>query len=104
MISSQDAKEIAQTILSQMGGSNRLKAMIGAQHFSFCADGALQFKFKLCRKANYVKISLNGKDLYDMKFVKVRGTDLKEVKIINDIYNEDLKKIFEDFTGLYLTL
>lgn len=96
-------QEIAKTILMQMGGSNRLNAMIGAKYFAAIENG-LSFRFKMSKAANYVKITLNSLDLYDIEFGKVWGKNFKIVKTVNDVYDDQLKSIFERTTGLYLSL
>ena len=54
----------ANIIAQQLGGANRLKAMIGAKNFFHDNDGnTLRFTFKMCSKAKLVKITLNGLDL-----------------------------------------
>lgn len=123
-------ESVADTILQQMGGARRLSAMIGAKDF-FSDDGgkSLVFKFPNKQKSgpNYVKITLNGKDLYDVTFSRY-GTEKEEldpeetamykkfgikpkgkmytkvVKEYNDIFADQLVDIFEKTTGLYLRL
>ena len=53
---------------------------------------------------NYVKITLNGKDLYDIEFGRIQGVNYKIKKEFNDIYNDQLVDIFEKTTGLYTKL
>jgi hypothetical protein len=72
------AQEIAQTILSQLGGSGKLKMMIGASNFTCGDKGQLSFKFK-----------------------KFRNEVVKE---FNGVYNDQLIEIFEHFTGLTLSV
>ena len=80
-----NAKEIATTIYKQIGGG-RAKVMIGmyAQGYSTDDDGNpyLSFRFKAGRKANYCKITLTPLDTYDMT----------------------IKPLFEEATGLCLSL
>ena len=60
---------IANTILNQLGG-NRFVAMTGAKNFVALENG---IRFKIGRnksKANTVKITVNGLDLYDIEFIK----------------------------------
>lgn len=101
---------VAETTIKQMGGTNRLSTMIGAKHFVQDGD-SVQFKFAMCPKANFVKISLNSLDLYDIEFVKIGRMNLRtgSQKItttgeINGVYGDQLKEVFERFTGLYLSL
>ena len=109
-------KEIAITILQQLGG-NRFVAFTGAKEFTTIKNG-LQFKIgRNSSKANRVEITLNGADLYDMKFIKFRPFSVKvdhrkgEVKTIeekselvkewNDVYFDQLEELFTETTGLY---
>lgn len=102
------SEQTAKIILSQLGGSNKLAAMIGANNFishSTTKLGGLSFRIK-CQgaKANYVKIILNGNDLYDVEMGKIRGLNYKVTYSQEDIFAEDLKEIIERETGLYLSL
>jgi hypothetical protein len=102
--SKQERIQIANTIISQMNtNQNKLRAMLGAKDFVLL-DAGLAFKFKMNPNMNYVKIELNGKDLYDITFKKVGTKHTKDVKVINDVYCDELIEIFESTTGLYLHL
>lgn len=91
-------------LLSQLGGISRLRIMIGACNFLKVENG-ISFKFKLCKKANYCVIKYNeGKDLYDMEFLQIKEESVDSKKTITDLFGEDLKPVFEEFTGLYLSL
>ena len=91
--------------LSNGGGQNRLKAMLGADNFLLVPNG-ISFKFKMCSKANYIKLTINSNDLIDIKFSKIqknRSTcelSEKNIKVFNDIYIDGLKEIFSTYTGL----
>lgn len=104
---------IAQTILSQMGGINRLSITVGADKFGHGTmkyDGFsqpyVQFKFKMNRKMNWCRVIYEeGKDTYVMQFLQQRGIDpLKIVKEYKDVYCDDLIPLFEETTGLILRL
>ena len=94
--------EIANTILSQLGGARRLNIMTGAYNFVDLGSG-VAFKLKNPR-ANYVKIQLNSMDLYDIEVGRIRGTDYKVVDSANNLYFDQLKPFIEKATGLYLSL
>lgn len=94
--------EIANTILSQLGGARRLNIMTGAYNFVDLGKG-VSFKLKNPR-ANYVKIQLNSMDLYDIEVGRIRGTDYKVVNSANNLYFDQLKPFIEKATGLYLSL
>ena len=109
-------KEIATTILRQLGG-HRFIAMTGAKDF-LAIDNGLMFKVgRNASKANRVEITLNGLDLYDIRFFRLTGGNFKvnhnkktcewvpvketEVKQYNDMYCDQLQEIFTEVTGLY---
>ena len=98
--------DIAQTILDQMGGVNRLHTMIGARNMiALDGTGGLQFSFKGCRSANKLVIRLNGLDLYDMTFWKVmRNGEFVQVSESCNVYADQLQDIFIADTGLDLRI
>lgn len=93
---------VARNILEQLGGAGKLKAMVGAYNFIDTGRG-LSFRIKN-PKANYIKITLNSMDLYDLEIGKIRGMDYKIVAEQNNLYYDQLKPIIEKVTGMYLTL
>ncbi len=97
-------QEIAQTILTQLGGINRLNAMIGVKDV-YSIENGVRFRIK-CRgaKANYVKIQLNSMDLYDMELGKVHGESYKVKGAFNSVYGDMLKQLISNTTGLALSL
>ena len=103
--------EMVQIALNQLTNSNnslnRLVAMIGAKNFVLDeANYTIGFKFtaKAKNKANYCRIKLNASDLYDVKFISIRGVNVKTISTHNDLYADMLKSTFEAETGLYLSL
>jgi len=110
------APKVANTILKQMGGWGRIRMMIGAKNAasykaageSKSGEGLGGVSFRFPRpggggRPNYVKIILNGKDLYDVSFGSIHGSRFKVTKTYNDVYASKLKSIFEKETGLYLS-
>jgi len=100
-------ESVARTILKQMGGSGRLKAMIGAKHFIDHGQSlSFQFPNRKRSKGNYVKITLRGDDTYDMEFSVISGggTKVKKVKTYSGIYFDQLQPLFTEWTGLRLRL
>lgn len=95
---------VAQTILSQLGG-NRFIAMTGAGSFSSGPD-CLAFRLPRCPKngARACRITLNGNDLYDVRFLKMVKFDVIELPGASDVFCEDLREVFTDFTGLFTSL
>lgn len=94
--------DTAETILRQMGGSNRLGIMIGAKDFTGDAD-SLTFKWasKAKNGLGAVTVKLN-RDLYDMTFFKRKGWEA--AKTIEGVYASELARIFQTETGLALSL
>ena len=96
-------KQQADITLKQLGG-NKFIAMTGAKQFSFGKQG-LGFRIgKNSKSINYVRVDLKSNDLYDMEFIRIRGTKIKVVKKVTGVYNDQLQKIFTKHTGLYTRL
>lgn len=97
---------IAKEIANQIG--NKAFVMLGA--YNLLADGdALSFRFKGSKTFNYLKISLNHRDLYDLHFAKIGKGEygiptVKSEKTINDVYVDMLHEIIEQNTGLYTSI
>jgi len=99
------ANTIAREILRQLGGGNKLAAMIGAHGFT--SEGRdLSFAFKGSREANRVKITLNELDLYTVEFFKFSPKTLAcpMVKELPMVDCAELTRCFELVTGLYLSI
>lgn len=96
-------KEIAKTILTQMGG-NKLVAMVGAKDLTAIENG-LSFRFMRSNGMNCVRITLDeGKDLYEMEFLSVHGGTIKQKAHHTDVFCDQLTFIFEQETGLVTSL
>ncbi|EEJ5117672.1 TPA: hypothetical protein N2G45_002874 [Salmonella enterica] len=100
-------KEIATTILNQLGG-NRFIVMTGARQFVAVENG---LQLDLPRKAHFVKnginrivIRLNGSDLYDLTAMRiVTRNSIPTVSTVSehtDLYCDMLQDTFTDITGL----
>lgn len=101
-------QEIAQTILQQLGGVNRLRVMTGAKDFVAIENGV---QFGIGRNAagvNKVIIKLRADDTYDVEFGAVRRVKLEMRYTVKDrtegAYCDMLMNLFERATGMYLTL
>jgi len=98
-------KTIAVEIFKQLGG-NRFKAMTGARNF-YCDNNSMGFKLPgtmTKNRINFVKITLNSMDTYDIEFKSLWGDKLKTVDTCNGIYDDMLQDIISDRTGLALSL
>lgn len=96
---------VAETILSQLGGSGRIRAMVGA-HTLVNEGDALSFQIK-ARAQNgikKIKIRLAPSDTYVVSFMTVRKGDVKVVSEVEDVYVDSLKRVLETTTGLYFSL
>ena len=95
---------VAETILSQLGG-NRFRVMTGAKNFA-ATDNSLRMRIgRNNTNANYMEVSLNMLDLYDITFAKVtKMGEMKSVKTYENVYNDMLVEIFESHTGMYTSL
>lgn len=105
------SKQVAEEIYRQIGGG-RASVMIGMYGQGYGTDEEgnpyLSFSFKAGRVANACRITLNSKDLYDMVVEKISnrmtGIHRKLVASYEGVYGDQLKKLFEGATGLYLSL
>lgn len=96
----------AEEVLHQLGG-RRFIAMTGAKNF-VKNDPKKQITFKIGGGAkggiNYVRITLTSMDLYNIEFLKARGTDLKVVAMEKGVYNDQLQQMFTKHTGMHTRL
>ena len=100
---SENKRQIAQTILQQLGG-RRFIAMTGAKNIGFTNKGLSMKIGKNAKGITHVVVDYDrGKDLYDMEFVKIRGTK-RTGKKVKSVYADDLKTIFKGYTGLRTSL
>ena len=93
--------QVANTIRQQLGG-NKFSAMTGASNFIGSAD-ALSFRLpsNFAKDGiNAVRVTLTPADTYTVKYLKVRGTNLKEIKVSEDVYADQLQADFKAVTGL----
>ena len=95
---------VSKTILEQLGG-NKFRVMTGAKGFLGFSNG-LQMKIgRNSSNSNYLKITLNSMDTYDMEFAKLtRMGEKKSVTEYNNIYNDMLQEQFTAHTGMYTSL
>ena len=115
-------KQIAMTIIDQMGGVKKVMAFTGAKQFG-ALDNGVTFKFKMNPKMNFCRITLNEMDTYNMEFLKLlpipkftmdqdknnkawermEASNKNIVVKIDGLYNDMIKSTFEETTGLYLS-
>jgi hypothetical protein len=95
---------IAKTIIEQMGGAGKIRAMVGVKTFVVSEDG-VSIEFNGSRKMNCVKITLDPSDTYTMTLYKLmpKKMELKKISEIDGLFWDQLKPVFENETGLYLS-
>lgn len=96
---------VANTILAQLGG-NRFRAMTGARNFVGSAD-TLSFHVSGKGKNGSVtamRVTLNPLDLYTVTALRIRGTKVTEVEVVDGVYFDQLQNVFTSMTGLYTRL
>lgn len=88
-------------ILQQLGRAALF--MMGAKNMVIDAT-SLQFKIAGSPKATHVKITLDPSDTYTVEFTKVRKFNVTPVASVSCVYADQLHKIIESNTGLYLSI
>lgn len=104
-MTAEERKQIADTILEQLGGG-RFILMTGAKDFSFGEAGDLRFRLTLGRW-RVVRIELTPMDVYRVTFIQPprRGSAATgRSHVVEDVYAEDLRRVFERETGLATSL
>ncbi len=95
---------VAREILNQLGG-NKFRVMTGAKNFMGFSEGLVMKIGRNSSNSNYLKITLNSMDLYDMEFAKVsRMGEKKSITEYNNVYNDSMVEVFEKHTGMYTKL
>ena len=98
---------VAETILQQLGG-RMFRMMTGARDF-IGGENELMFRIPRIRKINKVRIELLPSDTYKVEFLHIYrrrgcGFQVRTVESFEDVYAEDLRRIFEQTTGLDTSL
>lgn len=97
--------QIALTILEQLGG--RLFLMLTGSTGLVDSGRGLQLKIgSNAKRVTHMRIDLADDDTYSIKFYRVtkRGLDITVLSEMEMINAEQLKDIFEEATGLYVTV
>lgn len=98
--------KVGEVIFDQLGG-NRFIAMTGAKNFIYDSENQ-RLSFRLGRGAkqgiNYVRVTLTGRDTYDIEFSKLRGLNYKILTVVEDVYLSELRSVFTEYTGFYTSL
>ena len=95
-------KEIAQTILNQLGG-HKFIVMTGAKNF-VAKENGLTFRIpgKNFAKSNinHVEVILKGDDTYTILFSRIRAGKMIGVANEGGVYFDQLQAVFTEYTGL----
>ena len=95
---------IANEIYRQLGG-NKFRVMTGAKMMVSTENGIRMRIGRNKTNANFMEVSLNSLDLYDVTFAKLtKMGEMKSVKEYENVYDDMLVSIFESHTGMYTTL
>jgi hypothetical protein len=92
---------VAETIRQQIG--HKALYMMGAKNL-LNHGNALSFRIRGSRKVNYIKITLNSMDTYDLEFGKIHGMNYRIVEEFEGAYADMLHCVIEHRTGLHLSL
>lgn len=113
-VGQQERTAVAYEILRQIGGSNKLSALVGAHTFVHGTedngDVFLSFKLKASPRFNFIKIILNWDDLYTVEFAKIpSGLRSLEYRYKPDasfsrIDCDSLKSLLEEECRCYFSL
>ena len=95
---------VAETILEQLGG-NKFCMMTGAKNLGGTENSLSMRIGRNSSNSNYLKITLNMMDLYDMEFCKLtKMGEKKSVTEYNNVYNDMMTDQFTAHTGMYTSL
>ena len=95
---------VAKTILEQLGG-NKFRMMTGAKKFMGFAEGLTMKIGRNSSNSNYLKITLNSMDTYDMEFAKIsKMGEKKSITEYKNVYNDLMRGTFTAHTGMYTSL
>ena len=71
----------------------------GAKELVVLKDG-IQFKSSgMVKNKGIIQVKLNGSDLYDVTFGKVRKFKYKQLKKVTDVFAEDLIGVIDEMVG-----
>ena len=95
---------VAEEILRTLGG-NKFRVMTGAKNFAGTDDSLRMRIGRNKSSSNYLKITSNSLDLYDVYFSRVTkmGSE-RSVTEYNNVYCDSLVEVFEKHTGMYTKL
>lgn len=91
---------VAKTILSQIKTLDPKALWAWGATGLAATEDSLTFKSSgMVKHKGYVTIKLNGRDLYDVTFGKMRKFQYKELARVEDVFVEDLVKTIDGMVG-----
>jgi hypothetical protein len=103
----EDPMQVAKTILQQLGGQRFIR-FTGARKFVGGENFLILHLPKYEREISMVQITLTPRDTYEMKFWKKadvrRPESLVPVKVIEEVYCDQLQDMFTEVTGIVTKL
>ena len=103
-LTTQDQRQVAQTIIAQLGGG-MFEMMTGSKNFFHLPKGGVQFDIgRNPASVTRCIVTLRADDTYDVTFYKGRGIKIREHKTFEGVYADSLRSIFESVTGLLTSL
>jgi hypothetical protein len=94
--------QTANTILEQIGG--KALYMFGTKN-KVAIDRGVQFKIgRNAGKVTHVRVTLTPADLYDVEFLKVRGTKCTTISTTEGAYADMLTDLISNATGMAASL
>ncbi len=88
---------IGETIFQQIGGGTYF--MLGGK-CGLQLENGLSFRIRGSKEVNYIKITLNAMDLYDMEFGKIWGSKYTVKANHKNVYADMMHGLIEQETGL----
>lgn len=100
-----EGKELFDYVAEILGGRDKLHMMIDLCGTSYSKNSAVfMFRAKAKKKINLVEITYNvGSDSFKIKFMNYSNLNYTIIEIYDEVYVDQLKYLFEETTGLYLS-
>jgi len=92
---------IAKTIYEQI--THKTMFMIGAKNFVYDTN-MLSFRVRGSKRVNYIRITLNSMDTYDMVFGKIWGLKHTIIEEHKGVHNDMLRELIREETRLEVSL
>lgn len=96
--------QIAETIYNQLHGRRRLATMAGCKNFTY-GEGCVTFHIgRNAKKVTAMGVKLEASDTYTVTLYQGKGVNMRKKETLENVYASQLVSIFEDRTGMFLTL